>query len=156
MLRAVTLRALGPADEGQLAALFAANDLPDVTRWFDPFPLTPETAHALAHHKGRDLYWGVWNGDELVGFAMVRGWDNGHPEPAYGCFIDHRRHGMGLGTTVTRLVLAELFQRGVSEVRGRLYADNVASLQMLLTSGYEIIERGGGRILVRARPRAGM
>ena len=90
MLRELTLRELGPADEPALAALFAENDTPEVTRWFDPFPLDPDTARALSHHEGRDLYWGAWSERGLVGFAMVRGWDGGHPLPAYGCLVDRR------------------------------------------------------------------
>ena len=44
MLRDLILRPLEPADEPALAALFAENDVPEVTRWFDPFPLRSEMA----------------------------------------------------------------------------------------------------------------
>jgi RimJ/RimL family protein N-acetyltransferase len=154
MLRELTLRAIEPADEPALAALFAANDTPDVTRWFDPFPLTSETARALSRHQGRDLYWGAWSGEALVGFAMVRGWDGDHPHPAYGCLVDHRHQGRGVGTTLTGLALRELGRRGVPEVRARVHDDNSASLGMHAAAGFEELERGARRVLMVARPGA--
>jgi RimJ/RimL family protein N-acetyltransferase len=148
----LTLRVLEPSDEPALTALFEANDVPAVTRWFDPFPLTPDTANELSHHEGRDLYWGAWSGPELVGFAMVRGWDGDHPHPAYGCFIDQRWQQSRLGTAVTRIALEELRLRDVAEVRARVHDTNEASLRMHLASGFEELERGAGRVVLVARP----
>jgi RimJ/RimL family protein N-acetyltransferase len=152
MLRDLTLDALGPSDEHPLAALFAANDVPEVTRWFDPFPLSPETARTLSRHEGRDLYWCARCGTGVVGLAMVRGWDGGHPYPAYGCLVDSRWHRQGIGTSVTSLVLDDLRLRRVPEVRARVHDDNTASLRMLTAAGYEELERGAGRLLMVARP----
>jgi len=151
----LTLRALEPGDEPALAALFAANDVPEVTRWFDPFPLTADTANELSHHEGRDLYWGAWSGPELVGFAMVRGWDGDHPHPAYGCFVDQRLQRRQIGTEVTRIALGELARREVAEVRARVHDTNEASLRMHLASGFEELERGAGRVVLVAHPGSG-
>ena len=152
MLRELTLRALAPADEPALAALFAENDVPAVTRWFDPFPLNSATARELSRHDGRDLYWGAWGEPGLVGFAMVRGWDGDHPNPAYGCLVDRGHQGRGIGRTVTGLALEQLRQRGVPEVRARVHADNPASLRMHTAAGFEELERGGGAVILVARP----
>jgi RimJ/RimL family protein N-acetyltransferase len=154
MLRELTLRALGPADEPALAALFAENDTPEVTRWFDPFPLSSEMARSLSRHEGRDLYWGAWSGAELVGFVMVRGWDGDHAHPAYGCLVDRSHQGRGIGRTLTGLALDQLRERGVPEVRARVHDDNRASLRMHAAAGFEELERGAGRVLMVARPGA--
>jgi RimJ/RimL family protein N-acetyltransferase len=155
MLRDLTLRALEPADEPALAALFAENDAPEVIRWFDPFPLTAETARALSRHAGRDLYWGAWDGSELVGFAMVRGWDAGHSHPAYGCLVDRGHRGRGIGRTLTRLALDQLREGAVPEVRARVHDDNPASLRMHTAAGFEELGRGSGRVILVAHPGSG-
>jgi dTDP-4-amino-4,6-dideoxygalactose transaminase/RimJ/RimL family protein N-acetyltransferase len=146
------LRLLEPGDEPALATLFAANNVDAVTRWFDPFPLVAGTARGLSNHRGRDLHWGAWVGADLVGLAMVRGWDGDHPHPAYGCLVDRRRQHMRIGTTVTRIALEELRRRGVPEVRARVHDANEASLRMHRASGFEELERGAGRVLLTARP----
>lgn len=152
MLPDLTLRALEPGDEQALASLFAANDVPEVTRWFDPFPLTADRARALSRHRGRDLFWGAWSGSDLVAFAMVRGWDGGHSHPAYGCLVDHGRQGAQIGRTATGLVLEELRQRGIPEVRARVHDSNERSLRMHAAAGFEELERGRGRVVLVARP----
>jgi RimJ/RimL family protein N-acetyltransferase len=152
MLRDLRLRLLEPRDEQALATLFAANDVPAVTRWFDPFPLSAASAGELANHRGRDLHWGVWSGSDIVGFAMVRGWDGGYPQPAYGYFVDRAQHRQGLGAAATALVIEELRRLGVPEVRARVHEGNEASLRTLLAAGFTELRRGDGRVLLTARP----
>jgi RimJ/RimL family protein N-acetyltransferase len=148
VLSDLTLRTLRPEDVEALTGLFEANDVPDVTRWFDPFPLTAATARALSHADGRDLYWGAWEGEDLVGLAMVRGWDGGHAEPAFGCLVDRRRQSRGIGSAISQLMCVELARRGVTEVRARVHAGNVASLRMLQRAGFEELSREAGRVLL--------
>jgi RimJ/RimL family protein N-acetyltransferase len=152
MLQELTLRLLEPSDEPALAALFEANNVPEVIRWFDPFPLGSDTARTLSRGKGLDLYWGVWSRADLVAFSMVRGWEDRHPHPAYGCLVDRRQQGRGIGGTSTVLALEDLRERSVPEVRARIHDDNVASLRMLVRAGFEELERGAGRILLAAHP----
>lgn len=152
MLRALRLRLLEPGDEQALAALFTANDVPAVTRWFDPFPLSAATASELTNHRGRDLYWGVWRGCDIVGLAMVRGWDRGYPHPAYGIFVHRAQHGQGLGAAATALVIEELRRRDVPEVRAQVHEGNEASLRTLLAAGFSELARSEGRVVLAARP----
>jgi RimJ/RimL family protein N-acetyltransferase len=143
------LEPLRPEDEATLSALFAANDQPPASRWFDPFPLAAATAHALCHHRGRDLYWGVWDRSDMVGFAMVRGWDGGHEHRALGVLVDHRCRGRGIGKTATALMLAEVRLLGEDELRARVHDDNERSLRMLRANGFEEVQRGDGRVILR-------
>jgi RimJ/RimL family protein N-acetyltransferase len=152
MLRELTLRELARGDEPALAALFEENDVPEVTRWFDPFPLNAETACALSRHEGRDLYWGAWSEPGLVGFAMVRGWDGDHPHLAYGCLVDRPHQGRGIGRSLTGLALEQLRKRGVPEVRARVHDENSASLRMHNAAGFEELDRAPGRVILVARP----
>jgi RimJ/RimL family protein N-acetyltransferase len=128
------------------------NNVEAVTRWFDPFPLDRASAHTLSNHEGCDLHWGVWDASELAGLAMVRGWDGGHAQPAYGVFIDHGRHGQGVGLAVTRLMLDELRRLEVPEVRARVHEANASSARMLVAAGFEEIDRHDGRVIFSAWP----
>jgi len=145
------LRRLGLEDEAALTELFAANDYPAVTRWFDPFPLDAATAHALCRHSGQDLYWGVWDTHHMVGLAMVRGWDGGYEHRAFGLLVDHRCHGRGVGKAATALMLREMRLLGEQEVRARVHDDNERSLRMLAANGFEELQRQDGRVLVTFR-----
>lgn len=148
----LTIRALGPGDEDALAALFAKNDVPEVTRWFGPFPLTAGTARAISRYRGGDLYLGGWSGSELVALAMARGPGAGYRHPAYGCLVDRPRQGRGIGTALTVFALEQLRRRGVREVRARVHDDNRRSLRMHRAAGFEEVRRDAHRVLMAARP----
>jgi RimJ/RimL family protein N-acetyltransferase len=147
----VHLTRLRETDEPALVALFIANDVPAVTRHFDPFPLTAATARTLVRLKGQDLYWGVWCADSLVGLAMVRGRDGGYPHSALGLLIDHQWVQRGVGQTAVSLVLDELPEHGVHLVRAKAHDDNEASLKVLNNLGFSIIERPPGRVIAEWR-----
>jgi RimJ/RimL family protein N-acetyltransferase len=137
----VELRQLGPGDAERLAALFARNDVPEVTRWFDPFPLDAATAKSIANHAGADLYWGVWEAGEMIGMAMVRGWDAGHPHRSFGILLDSHARKRGVGTAVTRLILEQLKARGEKSLRARVPPDNHRSATMMQTCGFKRLHR---------------
>jgi RimJ/RimL family protein N-acetyltransferase len=148
----VELRRLRLDDEQRLSQLFARNDVPEVTRWFDPFPLDASSARRIARHRGEDLYLGIWDPDELVGLAMVRGWDAGHEHRAVGVLVDHRHQGRGIGTAATRLVLQELEERRETVVRARLHFDNPRSLRMFESCGFQKLRREERHWLLEWRP----
>lgn len=149
---AVRLSPLQPPDETHLARLFVDNAVPEVTDFFDPFPLDFATARSLTHHEGRDRYWGIWLGTELVGLAMVRGWDGGYPAPAVGVFVDRGHQGQGVGKSAMLKVIEAMRTAGEPLLRARVHERNVASLRMLSAAGYRVIARGGGRVLLECEP----
>jgi [ribosomal protein S18]-alanine N-acetyltransferase len=145
----VRLAALTPADEDALAGLFAANAVPDVVRWFDPFPLDPQTARRLTHATGRDRYYGVWLDGELAGLAMLRGWDEGYDVPSYGVLVDRARHGQGIGGAATRLALEQAARLGSTEVRVTVHDDNERSLRLFASSAFVEMSRSGGKVVMQ-------
>lgn len=144
----VELRTLTPDDEPALAALFLANDVPAVTGFFDPFPLTPESAHAVTHHRGRDLYWGILRDRLLVGLFMVRGWDAGHEHRAIGIVVDRDHRAAKLAERAGTLAFEQLRARGETSVRARVHEDNVRVRKSASNLGFVEVERGGGRLVL--------
>jgi RimJ/RimL family protein N-acetyltransferase len=145
---------LCPEHEAALVELFEANDVPEVTRFFDPFPLTEATAKRLVRYAGRDRYWGVWVDEQLAGLVMVRGWDGGHPQPTLGAMIDSRFRGAGLLSRAADMVVEELSAMGEPVLRAKFHEDNWASARVIFRRGlWKVVSRGNGRIVVeRAVP----
>jgi RimJ/RimL family protein N-acetyltransferase len=144
----VCLIALVEAHREPLAKLFADNNIPRVTQFFDPFPLDDAEAHRLTHERTADLYWGVWKADVLVGLTMVRGWENQHQHRAIGVLIDRNHHGRGIGRIATGMTLDHLRERRESLVRARVHESNDSSVRMLTANGFLVIGRGEGRLLL--------
>jgi RimJ/RimL family protein N-acetyltransferase len=138
---------LGPSDEPALTSLFDANNQREITDFFDPFPLTASTAHAITHHQGRDLYWGVmWRG-KLVGICMVRGWDSGHEHRALGLMISRGVQSGGIGAQAVARALAHLRDSGEVSVRARIHKANQRSRRIVLGLGFEEVVQDGEQIV---------
>ena len=45
----------------------------------------------------QDDYYVAARGEDLLGFSMLRGFDEGYEIPSFGIFVDHESHGQGIG-----------------------------------------------------------
>ncbi len=108
----VTLRRLGPGDAAALSELLEAEPA-EYRKYFHPFEFDLLTISQLLKKAVRDHFVGVEiSGDaknRLVGFYMLRGFDEGFAAPMYGVIIAHQYSRRGLG--VLTLSHAEAFCR---------------------------------------------
>lgn len=144
----VDIGILRPADGAALAELFCANDVPEVTRFFDPFPLTASMAARLVRYEGRDRHWGIWVGERLAGLVMVRGWDEGHPHPTLGIIVDRRARGGGVAFTAVELALNELRACGEPLVRAKFHEENLLTSGLISKAPWRVVSRGSGRVVI--------
>jgi RimJ/RimL family protein N-acetyltransferase len=142
------LELLGPPNEDLLTRLFVLNDVPEITRFFDPFPLDADSAHRIAHYEGSDKYWGIWLHDDLIGMMMVRGFHGENTQPTLGALIDRSVTSRGVGQAAFLAVVEELRLLGAPLVRANVHEDNVACLGAIRRTGWHELSRGDGRVLM--------
>ena len=84
---------------------------------------------------------------EVVGYGMLRGWDEGYTVPSMGIAIraDYRGHDMG-GLLMGFLHHAAR-QKGASQVRVKVYPENVASKRMVEKMGYQFSSQSQGQLV---------
>lgn len=56
-------------------------------QFFHPHPLTDQMAARLAQHRGRDLYYVLADEQAVLGYGLLRGWDEGYDTPSLGIII---------------------------------------------------------------------
>src|SRR3989442_13694036 len=66
-------------------------------RLFCPHPTDEETISQLAHYVGRDLYYVLVEEENVLGYGLLRGWDEGYQIPSLGIAIHTSARGYGLG-----------------------------------------------------------
>src|SRR5205823_2006359 len=93
---ALEFRGVGPALEGGLAAFFEALRANGDERTFHPHPLTRDEARRRCHYRGKDLYYVATDGARVLGYGMLRGWDEGYAVPSLGIAIAPGCRGVGL------------------------------------------------------------
>jgi ribosomal protein S18 acetylase RimI-like enzyme len=141
---ALEIRLIRPADAGPLGDFFEELAVGQTAVWFHPHDLTREAADALARYEGHDLYYIELDGDEIVGYGMLRGWDEGFDIPSLGIAIADRHQGRGLGTLLMNFLHAAARSRGARAVRLRVAPANEVAIRMYRRLGYEFrgIDRG--------------
>jgi RimJ/RimL family protein N-acetyltransferase len=137
----ISIRLLEPADARALGELFERNATPRVIAHFHPFPLTLDTARKLALEETEDLYYVAFVRQELTGFMMLRGWEEGYDVPSFGFLVDSAAQGRGLGKRLAAIAIEEARGRGAKRVRATVYASNPSSFAALVANGFAEVSR---------------
>jgi len=133
----VRIEPLQPEHCAGFARLLEDNDREEVTDHFHPFPMTKQTAEKLCASSSKDRYYVASLDGTMVGFAMLRGWDEGYEVPSFGIFVDYRYHGHGLGQLLTEHAIKEAKRLGCARVRLTVYASNVEGCRLYISLGFE-------------------
>lgn len=123
------------------------NDLLEsgIERYFHPHPLSRSEAERVSQYVGQDLYYVAVTGNKVLGYGLLRGWDEGYAIPSLGISLHPSVQGQGLGRAFMYFLHAAAGQRGVKKIRLRVYPDNIRSVKLYKSLGYifqEIEEDG--------------
>lgn len=144
----LVIRPLSAVDAPQLAAVLRRQPA-EYLKYFVPFSFRREAIHAILSNAKQDLYMGMFWQDELVGFFMLRGWDEGYPVPAYGVAIDHRLRKFGLGGVSLELSKTLSRLKGATQMMLKVHPENRVAKQMYEKAGFVaagVDERSGNLI----------
>jgi [ribosomal protein S18]-alanine N-acetyltransferase len=126
-----------PDLERALARFFAhLHDTGEDVR-FHPHPFTPEAARERCTYAGKDVYCVAVAGDLVLGYGMLRGWDEGYAIPSLGIAIHAGARGTGLGRALMLYLHAEATRRGAERIRLKVYPDNSAAVSLYRSLGYD-------------------
>ena len=150
----ISFRMLGADDLPAFRDFLARNDLPVVTRTFDPFPMRAESADRLLGDAREDRFYGAFDADDaMVAMSMLRGWDEGYDVPSFGIVVDHEWHGRGLGARLTAWTVSRARELEAPAVRLTVYTDNARAYALYGRLGFEELERdqreGRERVVMR-------
>jgi [ribosomal protein S18]-alanine N-acetyltransferase len=129
-------RLVRPEDAVALGGLFERLRRQGAEAFFHPHPLTREAAAELAVYAGRDVYCVRQIGEELVGYGMLRGWEEGFEVPSLGLAIEAAHQGRGHGRCLMEFMHELARQRGAKRIRLRVYPDNVRAVTLYQSLGY--------------------
>lgn len=140
-------RVLGPEHVNELVLFFEALTLSSDEKFFHPHPLTAEEARRRSAYKGKDLYLVALDGIEIVGYGMLRGWDEGYEIPSLGIAVHPSRRREGLG----RALMAELHktarERGAHRVRLSVHHENLEAIRLYEELGYRFVVESGEQLI---------
>lgn len=133
------IRPLTSDDAEPLAEFFGnIRGDPETIRFFHPHPLTEEYARRLCAMLAttRDEYFAMWDQERIVGYGMLRGWDEGYDVPSFGVCLLPTHRSQGLGQQLLRYALERCRRRGAGRVRLTVYRDNARAVHVYRKFGF--------------------
>jgi ribosomal-protein-alanine N-acetyltransferase len=87
-------------------------------------------------YNGKDLYYALLVDGEMVGYGILRGWDEGYEVPSLGIAVDPASQGRGYGRLLIEFLHGTARQRGAKRIRLKVYAHNLRALALYKSLGY--------------------
>lgn len=107
-----------------------------VISYFHPHPFTEIEADKIADYQGTDKYYVMIEGEIIIGYGMLRGWDDGFEIPSLGIVINPLFRGLGLGRLFLNFLHFVAWRSGAKKVMLKVYPDNVTALRLYQKMGY--------------------
>jgi ribosomal-protein-alanine N-acetyltransferase len=138
-------------DVDALGRFFAQLDEDPAAAGFRPHPMSAEHARWICgREQSRDVYAVAIRGAEVVGYGMLRGWDEGYSVPSLGIAVLSSARGTGISTAMMRFLHHEAARAGSTRVRLRVEASNDRARRLYARLGYaETGEERGQLVMER-------
>ena len=104
--------------------------------WFKPHPFNIEFINKIISDRISDLYYVMERNNIVIGYGILRGWDEGYIIPSLGIAIDKDFRGIGLGALLIHFLHSAARDRGSKHVRLRVSNSNVHAHNLYISMGY--------------------
>lgn len=137
--------ALDPKHTASLANLFARLRENRDENFFHPHPLTADEAAARANYSGRDFYCVMLLENDVIGYGMLRGWDEGYAIPSLGIALDPSTRGRGYSRVLMKFLHKVAKERGAERVRLKVDPRNHAAIELYRSLSYVLQSQPDGQ-----------
>ncbi len=128
---------LAAHDEPQLAELFGRLSVDPSARHFHPHPFDPANAQRICRHPGLDQYFALNVDDALLGYGMLRGWDEGFAVPSLGIYLESALRRTGASRAFMHYLHLAARLAGAGRIRLKVHPENVPALRLYRSLGYQ-------------------
>lgn len=131
-----------PGWEEALSRFFSDLNVKGDNAFFHPHATDEASLRGVARDTGDDLYYLFVRGREVLGYGLLRGWNEGYEIPSLGIAVHPSMRGAGLGRLIMDFLEAIARIRGASSIRLRVHKDNAIAHGMYARRGYLLMPDG--------------
>lgn len=131
------IRHLTAVDSAVLSSMLTSNSS-RYQQYFRPFSFDQVSLEKILRNAKRDRYWGVWVGNELAGFFMLRGFDEGFEIPSYGVNISERYAGRRIGLLTLHYVISWCAIHNVNTIMLKVHPENTVAKRQYESVGFSL------------------
>lgn len=133
--------------EQTLATFFQSLKTAGDEKYFHPHPISDDEAKKRSQYSGKDLYYVIWEDDEILGYGMLRGWDEGYDIPSLGVIIHPSIRGCGLGKLFVYFLHIVAMRQGANKIILKVYPDNTNAISLYKKLGYTFQAEDDGQLV---------
>jgi RimJ/RimL family protein N-acetyltransferase len=108
----------------------------EYSMYFVPFSFETETIKKLLQDAVDDKYFGIFVDSTLVGFYMLRGFDEGFEIPSYGVWIAKEYSGFGLSQLTLQHAISYCKLNGIEKIMLKVHKDNLIAKNIYEKFGF--------------------
>ncbi len=124
--------------EGAFKSFLRALEKAGQDRRFKPHPFSDEGVKQRVSYSGKDFYCLLVEGREVLGYGLLRGWDEGYDVPSLGIAVLPGAQGKGYGRSIMQHLHDEARRRGAKKIRLRVKKDNDPAIGLYEDFGYHL------------------
>ncbi|MHC4618045.1 MAG: GNAT family N-acetyltransferase [Planctomycetota bacterium] len=138
------VRRLADTDVDAVLCFFEQIVKREIDRTFHPHPFDAYTAEHVCSYDKKNWYAGCFrrntHTDQMVGYVMLRGWDEGYAVPSLGICVLPDYQGCGIGGMLMSVAILVARFRGSPAIRLKVYPDNNRAIALYRRMGFEILD----------------
>lgn len=118
---------------------FIQRNKSDIT-FFHPHNFTVNDIINILDKKINDQYKIIIHENKVVGYGLLRGWDENYEIPSLGIIIDFQFRGIGIANMFMIYLETESRLRGAKKIRLVVYKNNIKAINIYKKLGYDLKE----------------
>jgi [ribosomal protein S18]-alanine N-acetyltransferase len=106
--------------------------------FFHPHKFDYNSIKEMLEKKKKDVYVLMVEDDIILGYGMLRGWDEGYDIPSLGIIIDEIHRGKGLSIELMNFLYRIAKSKKSKFIRLTVEKDNYSAISLYQKLGYEL------------------
>jgi len=136
MHKNVEIKELQSEQASTLSALIL-NAPKDYSKYFVPFSFEEDSINKIISNAVNDKYFGIFINDDLAGFYMLRGFDEGYDIPSYGIWISDKYSGLGLSKLTLQHAISFCKLNGLKKIMLKVHPEHTIAKNIYENFGFK-------------------
>lgn len=125
----------------EIKAFFALINTEKNKQLFSPHPFDEKYAKLLSEYSGKDEYYFLRKDGKILGYGMLRGWDEGYETPSLGICVLPTEQGHGLGDRLMDHLITTAHRRRANRIILKVKKVNANAISLYRKKGFVLSEK---------------
>jgi len=126
--------------------IFFKNNL-ESAQFFNPHDLNSKSLSIILETVNKDKYILFMDDINIIGYGLLRGWDEGFDIPSLGIMIDQAYKGTGSSYKIMELLHSIAKSNGANKVRLTVLKKNLSAINLYKNIGYDLTEKDKNNLI---------